>query len=121
MRRTRRRALHYSAHTLYDETVLAAYPVRKPSPQRIKRDHLRIDADGVAIDFSGAGRELSDVHNDTRMRFQNIIATNLNTRRALRALVLPPLQELQAEVAALRAEVAALRQEAARGGADQRS
>jgi hypothetical protein len=42
------------------------------------------------------------------MRFQDIIANRLNTRRALRELVLAPLAELQAEVARLRLEVARL-------------
>ena len=96
--------MHCSARTLHDGTVLAAYPVRKPTPHVIKSDHLKIDEDGVAFVFSGAGRELSDVENQTRMRFQNIIATNLNTRRALRELVLPSCEERHCEIAALRAE-----------------
>lgn len=121
MRRTRRRAMHYTAHMLHDGTVLAAYPIRKPSPHVIKRDHLRIDEDGVAFVFSGAGRELSDWHNESRMRFQDVIASNLNTRRALRDLILPPLHDLRSEVAALRAEVAALRQESAKTNADRHS
>jgi len=97
--------MHYLASTLHDGTVLAAYPVRKPTPHVIKRDHLKIDEDGVAFVYSGAGRELSDVENQTRMRFQNIIATNLNTRRALRELVLPPFEEMRCEIATLRAEL----------------
>jgi hypothetical protein len=110
--------MHYTVHTLHDGTVLAAYPVRKPSPQLIKRDRLRIDEDGVAIVFSGPGRELSHSTNESRTRFQNIIAENLNTRRALRELILPPLHDLRTEVSALRAEVAALREEVAKAYAD---
>lgn len=105
MRRQRRRKLHYTASTLHDGTILAAYPIRKPTPHVIKRDRLRIDEDGVAVVFARAGQELSDVHNETRTRFQDIIATNLNTRRAIRELVLQPLAELRREVEMLRAEL----------------
>ena len=69
---------------------------------------VRTDADGVTRTFPGAGHELSDVRNESRMRFQDIIANRLNTRRALRELVVAPLAELQAEVARLRLEVARL-------------
>ena len=109
MRRPRLRKLHYSARTLHDGTILAAFPMRKPSPHVIRRDHLRIDDDGVAKVFSGAGQELSDIENETRMRFQDIIANRLNTRRAIRDLLLPPIIGLQTEVAELRGEIAELK------------
>lgn len=108
MRSPRKRALHYSAISLHDGTILAAYPMRKPAPRIMKRDGMRTDADGVTRTFPGAGHELSDVRNESRMRFQDIIANRLNTRRALRELVVAPLAELQAEVARLRLEVARL-------------
>ena len=87
MRRERLRPMHFSVHRLHDGTVLAAYPIRKPSKQELKRDHVRIDPDGVAREFADGGRNLSDVHNETRTRFQDIIAANMNTRRAIRELV----------------------------------
>jgi hypothetical protein len=73
-------------------------PIRKPTPHIIKRDRLSIDRDGVCQEYAGAGRELSDVHNETRMRFLDIIATRLNTRRAPREIVLPALLKLQTDV-----------------------
>ncbi len=106
MRRQRRRPMHYTGSTLHDGTVLAMYPIRKPTPHIIKRDKLSIDEDGVCREFAGAGRQLSDVHNETRMRFQDIIATRLNTRRALRELVLPALLKLQADVKEMREQLA---------------
>ena len=105
MRRQRRRAMHYTTHSLHDGTILAAYPVRKPPPKTIKRDKSRIDEDGVCNDFTGAGRELSDVNNESRMRFQNIIATRLNTRRAIREMVLPCLDNLQRDVNEIRGQL----------------
>ena len=98
MRRQRRRHMHYSVHCLYDGTVIAAFPVRKPIPKVIKRDKIRIDEDGVCREWADAGKELSDVRNDARMRFQNIIATRLNTRRAIREIVSPQLLRLQEDI-----------------------
>jgi len=98
MRCQKRRPMHYTATSLHDGTILAAYPVRKPPPKMIKRDKIRIDKDGVCRDYADAGKELSDVYNESRMRFQNIIATRLNTRRAIREIVLPCLNKLHREV-----------------------
>jgi hypothetical protein len=84
--------------------------MRKPAPRIMKRDGMRTDADGVTQEFTRAGRELSDWNYEGRLRFQDIIANRLNTRRALRDLVVVPLTEIHAELAALREEVASLRQ-----------
>lgn len=108
MRRPRRRKMHYYASSLHDGTVIAAFPIRKPAARILKRDGFRIDADGVATEFTRNGRELSDCRNETRCRFQNIVATSLNTRRAIRDLILPELAALHEEVANLRAEIADL-------------
>ena len=105
MRRQRRKPLHYTARCLYDGTVIAAYTVRKPLPKIIKRDRLRIDEDGVCIEWLGPGRELSDVNNETRTRFQDIIATKLNARRAIREMVLPELATIRQEIATLRSQL----------------
>lgn len=107
MRRPRspKRPMHYLVRRLNDGTVLAACPIRRPAPRIMKRDGLRVEADGITRVHSGAGKELSDWNNETRFRFQDIIATNLNTRRAIRELVLGPLIELRKEMAELRAEV----------------
>ena len=98
MQRQRRRPMHYSVIGLYDGTVKSAYPVRKPIPKIIKRDKIQIDEDGVCSEWMGAGKELSDVYNETRTRFQDIIATRLNTRRAIREMILPCLFKLQKDM-----------------------
>ena len=105
MGRQRRRPTYFSAQRLHDGTVLWAFPIRKPSKQELKREHVRIDPDGVAREFAGSGRELSDVYNETRTRFQDIIATRLNTRRAIWELVLPRLTKTMEEVGKLRAQL----------------
>ncbi len=103
----RRRKMHYHASSLHDRTVLAALPIRKPSQRIMKQYHARVDADGVVEESSRNGMELSDPRNETRTRFQDIIATNLNTRRAIRDLVLPALAALADDVEALRRDLLA--------------
>ena len=105
MGRQRRRPMYFTAHRLHDGTVLAAYPIRKPSKQELKRERVRIDPDGVAREWADNGRNLSDIHNETRTRFQDIIATNLNTRRAIRELLEPRLAETMEEIAKLREQL----------------
>ena len=105
MARQRRRPMYFTAHLLYDGTVLSAFPIRRPSKQELKRDRVRIDPDGVARAFADAGKNLSDIHNETRTRFQDIIATNLNTRRAIRELILPRLNEALEGIGELRARL----------------
>jgi len=98
MRRQRRRPMHYTAHSLHDGTVIAVFPVRKPTLRTIKQEKLRFDEDGVCREWSRAGQELSDVYNESRTRFQDIIATRLNTRRAIREMVHPYLLKLQKDI-----------------------
>ena len=105
MRRPRRRPVYYSAMSLNDGTVLTAYPMRKPGPKRMKQDHLKIDADSVCEEWLSPGWELSDSYNEVRFRFQNILATKLNIRRAIREMILPVLTDMQQEIAALRAQL----------------
>lgn len=102
MRRQKRRPMHYSVHSLHDGTIIAAFPVRKPIPKVIKQDKLKIDEDGVCREWADAGKELSNVRNESRTRFQNIIATRLNTRRAIREILSPQLYSLQKDVDSIR-------------------
>jgi hypothetical protein len=106
--RLRRRSMYYSASSLHDGTVLAAYPMRRPAPRILKRDGMRIDVDGVTSEWGDSGRDLSNWEVENRFRFQDIIANRLNTRRAIRELVLAPLTEMQCEISALREEVGRL-------------
>jgi hypothetical protein len=107
-RRPRRRPMTYRVSTLHDGTILAACPERKPARRIMKRDHCRIDADGVLSDISRNGKELRDWHYEGRFRFQDIIANRLNARRAIRELVLPELAALRAALTALRSDLARL-------------
>jgi hypothetical protein len=97
--------MHFYAHVLHDGTVLASFPIRKPSKRGFHPGRVRNDPDGVAIEHADAGENLRDVNNDTRTRFQDIISTNLNTRRALRELLLPSLADVLNKVQALQGQL----------------
>lgn len=90
--------MYYTAICLNDGTILAAYPVRKPVPKIIKRDKLKIDEEGVCHEQTGAGKELSDAHNESRFRFQDIISTRLNMKRLIREMIFPYLIKLQKDI-----------------------
>ena len=103
----RRRTIHYIAAALHDGAIFATYPERKPSPKSIRQRGYRIDADGVLNQKSQAGQELK-YGDERKFRGQDILANRLNTRRAIRELVLPVLEELRREIATLRAEIGQL-------------
>jgi hypothetical protein len=105
-RRKTRRPTYYEISCLKDGTVIAAHTVRKPSPHILKRDRLRIDEDNVCKEFPNSGLKwLIDVTNDRRIHFQGIIATALNVRRAIRALLLPRLEAMEAELASVQQQL----------------
>lgn len=105
MRRQKRRSMYYSAHSLTNGTVLAAFPVRKPIPRTIKQEKLRIDEYVVCREWLWAGKELSDVSNENRIRFHDIIATNLNMRRAIREMTCSYLFKLQKDIDDMRTKL----------------
>ena len=105
MRRQHRKSLHYDASSLFDGTVLAAYPVRKPTPHVMIRDNLRIDVEGVCREWMTAGKKYSDYRLENRFRFMDIMANRLNVRRAIREIALPELVAVREEIAALGAQL----------------
>ena len=106
MPRERRRTVHYTVFMLRDGTVTSAMPVRKPAARTLKRDRIRVDPDGVITEYGSSGIQYSTTCPlGERPRFLDIFAVNLNTRRAIRALVLPELAGLREEVRALRSQL----------------
>ena len=105
--RPRQRKIHYIAAALHDGAIFATYPERKPSPKSIRQRGYRIDDDGVLNQKSRGGQELK-YGDERRFRGQDILANRLNTRRAIRELVLPVLEDLRLEIATLRAEIGQL-------------
>ncbi|UCD52287.1 MAG: hypothetical protein JSW27_06545 [Phycisphaerales bacterium] len=102
MRRKRRKPMHYHASCLYDGTIVAAFPIRKPTPKKIKQDNIKVDEDGVCDrGWYSAGRQFSDVHVDNRFRFMDIMANRLNARRAMGEILMPHLLNLEEEMSTL--------------------
>ncbi len=90
--------------------VIAVHPVRKPTPKMIKQNKLKIDEDGVCRGFMDAGKDLSDVKNENRFRFHNIMANRLNTRRAIREMVFPHLLKLEKDIDYIRNQLDQIQQ-----------
>ncbi len=109
MRRQRKRPMHYHASRLWDGTIIACLPVRKPSRRVMKRDHLRIEDDGICMGSLQSGAWLRG-DDDRRFRFQDIVANSLNARRAVRDIAAPMLAQVLEEIAAIRSQLARIEQ-----------
>lgn len=112
-RRRRRKQMYFEASSLFDGTVLAAYPIRKPADRIIKRDGLRIDENGIVSEYLRNGQELHGP-DERRFRFQDIIANNLNTRRAIRELVVPAMTSILEEIRELNERLDRMEREGSR-------
>lgn len=109
MRRQRRRPVYYTISSMHDGTILAAYPVRKPAARIMKQDGQKLDEDNVCRDFMASHVGSFKFDDPGRLRFFDIMANRLNVRRAVRELVLPHIDAVQAEVAGLRDQVRELK------------
>jgi len=101
MRRQKQKPMHYFTICLYDGTVIGCHPARKPTPKKIKQDNISLDEDGAFSTWLDSGKDLSDVHNQNRFRFHDIISNRLNTRRAIREIVMPEIIKIQVEIDAI--------------------
>jgi hypothetical protein len=106
MRRPRRRPVYYTVSAMYDGTVLAARPIRKPTARSMKDVGSKLGADNVCIEWldNYVGAFKSD--DEGRFRFFDIMANRLNTRRAIRELIQPQVEVVQQELAAIREQLA---------------
>src|ERR1043166_9570036 len=111
MRRTQGRNTYYTAFCLKDGTVTSALPKRRPSKRIMKRDHLGLDADNVCKEYVSSGRQLLTIPLEERRRFIDIFAISLNSRRALRQIVLPRLAAIEAQLGAVSDQLASLASE----------
>lgn len=102
MRRHKRKPVYYSASSMNDGTVMAAYPIRKIPERIMKRDGYALDEDGVCREFMGSYVKSFDMNDPGRLRFFDIFANRLNTRRAIREIAVPEIKALRQEVADLR-------------------
>jgi hypothetical protein len=88
-----------------DGTVMAAFPIRKPPERKMKERGWRMDKDGVCEESRGSYLRRIDFNDPGRIRFFDIMANRLNTRRSIREIVLPEIKALQNEIQELRREI----------------
>ncbi len=105
----RHKPVYYTTTSMNDGTVLAAHPVRKPAARIMKRDGDKVDEDGVCKELLGSYVRGFDFNDPGRIRFFDIMANRLNTRRAIHEIIEPTLQSIQADIAAAREEIRELR------------
>lgn len=97
-RKPQRRRMHYSTSGYGDGAVTTCIPIRKPLPKRIKEDCIYIDADFVCREIRHSPHQFPRWELEQRIRFSDILANRLNTRRAIREIAMPVLTEIQASL-----------------------
>lgn len=116
--RRQRRFLYYSTFCLRDGTIITALPVRKPLPKTIKREKLKIDKDGVCREWAFSEREFSHLPLEKRVHLQDVISNRLNTRRAIREMLLPQFAKLQEDLNEIRRQLDQIQQTIGKSGTD---
>lgn len=95
-RKTRRRIVHSTTFGFRDGSVVACGPEPKPSAKRIKEEGTYIDDDGVFRESYYGPNYWKTWDLKQREKAVTVLANRLNTRRAIRELVLPELASIQA-------------------------
>ncbi|QDT05333.1 hypothetical protein K227x_37330 [Rubripirellula lacrimiformis] len=93
-RKPRRRMVHWVTFGFNDGSVIACAPERKLSSKRIKEERIYVCPDGVQREYMHKPNELCTWSLEQRIRSCDILSNRLNTRRAIRELVLPEIAAL---------------------------
>lgn len=93
-KRPRRRMVYSTTFGFHDGSVIGCGPDRKPSKRRVQADGIHIDADGVFREITYSPTYWHSWSDEQRAKAVGILAIRLNTRRAIRELVLPELAAL---------------------------
>lgn len=104
-RKKKKRDVHYVALAYRDGAVIACYPERKPSDKKMKEDGLRIDPDLVFRERHYRCDEFRAGELEQRVRTCDLLSNRINTRRALREIVLPRLDELETKLDAMQEQL----------------
>ncbi len=101
-RKPRRRMVYSYTFGFHDGAVIGAGPNRKPSEKRVKSDGLWIDDDSVFQEYLYSPTDWCSWEPEKRTKTVEVLANRLNTRRAIRELVLPELRSLHQSIELLR-------------------
>lgn len=94
-RKSKRRMVYGVTFGFHDGSVLAFGPERKPSAKRIKEDGIHICPDGVFREYFYGPTYWHTFDDDARKELTRTLANRINTRRAIRELVLPELDAIK--------------------------
>ena len=94
-RKPRRRMVHSVTFGFHDGAVIACGPSTKPSNRRIKEEGIYVCPDGVFSEHYYSPTYWHTFKLEERREITATLANRLNTRRAIRELVMPQLEAIQ--------------------------
>jgi hypothetical protein len=104
-RRSRHRMVYSWTYGFHDGAVVGVFPDRKPTEKKLKDDGLKIDEDGVFRESFYDPTYWHKWEPEKRTKLGEVLANRMNTRRALRELVLPELNAMQESIDSLREQL----------------
>ena len=104
-RRSRHRMVYSWTYGFHDGAVIGVCPDRKPTEKKIKEDGLHLDEDGVFRETLYDPTYWQSWEPEKRYKAVELLANRLNTRRAIRELVLPELKSLHESIDLLREQL----------------
>lgn len=96
----RRKPAYYLTYGLKDGTITAVLQTRKPLKKSLRRGE-KIDEDGVYRTYVHECSDYQDLEDRHYVTRHVALAGRLNTRRAIRELVLPRLDEIASQLEAI--------------------
>ncbi len=90
-RKPRRRMVHWVTSGFNDGSVTGCHSELKVSEKRAKEEGIYICPDGVQREYTYKPSEFRGWKVEQRVRVSDILSNRLNTRRAIRELILPEL------------------------------
>lgn len=95
-KKKRGRPVHYTTFTYVDGAAWTCTPTRKP-----KQEKVASDADYVVNELLSSAKDFHDESDAIRARISDILATRINSRRAIREIAMPSLARIEASLLAL--------------------
>ncbi len=117
-KKPRRRDVYSIAFVFPDGSAFSCGPERKPSAKRMKVDNMFVDDDLVFKEHMYGTTDWHAWPDQHRRELGQIMAIRLNTRRAIRELVLPELKVIQDSLHAIEVKLDAIDQRLKAGGVD---
>ena len=94
-RKRQRKEQHYLTIGYRDGAVTACLPKRKPSAKSLEFMGDVVDDDFVYREYHQSADEIFELPAEVSVRLVDVLANRINTRRAVRELVLPELKAIR--------------------------